>query len=172
MVGKLRAQLGRVIGAEGWVVCSLLLASTLLTGCGGTSASSTANSAANGVASQSIFGSTLARTALTSASTGSTGSAPSSATSPPASTDKSVDVTWTAPTTNTNGSALVGLAGYTIYYGNSPSSLNRSINVANAGATDYVVQGLPSGTWYFAVTAYTNTGLQSSDSTVVSKTIT
>jgi hypothetical protein len=167
MVGKLRALLGRVIGAEGSrVVCSLLLASTLLTGCGGTSASSTANSAANGVASQSKFGSTLTRGVSTSTSTGSTTS------STPAATDKSIDVTWSAPTANTNGSALTDLAGYTIYYGTSPTQLTRSVKVASAGATDYVVQGLSGGTWYFAVTAYTSAGLQSTYSTIVSRTIT
>ncbi len=170
MVGKLRAQLGRVIGAEGsWVICSLVLASTLLTGCGGTSASNagaTANSAANGVAAQSTFGSTLTRGESTSPSTGST------TTSPPASADKSIDVTWSAPTANTNGSALTDLAGYTIYYGTSPTQLTQSVSVANAGATDYVVQGLTGGTWYFAVTSYTSSGLQSGYSPVVSRTIT
>jgi hypothetical protein len=81
-------------------------------------------------------------------------------------------VTWSAPTDNTNGSALTDLAGYTIYYGTSPAALKQSVSVANAAATDYVVQGLASGTWYFAVTAYTSGGLQSGYSTVVSRTIT
>jgi hypothetical protein len=81
-------------------------------------------------------------------------------------------VTWTAPTANTNGSALTDLAGYTIYYGTSPTALTKSVSVANAGATDQVVQGLTGGTWYFAVTAYTSGGLQSSYSTVISRTIT
>jgi hypothetical protein len=87
-------------------------------------------------------------------------------------TDKSVDVTWTAPTAYTNGSALTDLAGYTIYYGTSPGVLNQSVTVTNAGATDYVITGLSGGTWYFAVTAYTSAGLQSSYSTVISRTIT
>jgi hypothetical protein len=166
MVGKLRAQLGRVIGAEGSrVVCFLLLASTLLTGCGGTSASN-AGATANGVAAQSTFGSTLTRGVSTSSSTGSTSS------STPASADKSIDVTWAPPTAYTNGSALTDLAGYTIYYGTSPSQLTKSVSVSNAGATDYVVGGLTGGTWYFAVTAYTTTGLQSGYSSVVSRTIT
>ncbi len=81
-------------------------------------------------------------------------------------------MTWTAPTANTNGSALTDLAGYTIYYGTSPTSLTQSVDVPNAGATDHVVQGLNGGTWYFAVKAYTSAGLQSSYSTVISRTIT
>ncbi len=87
-------------------------------------------------------------------------------------TNKSADVSWTPPTTNTNGTALTDLAGYRIYYGTSSGTLTQTINVTNASATDYVVQGLTTGTWYFAVAAYTNTGLQSSLSSVASKTIT
>jgi hypothetical protein len=78
---------------------------------------------------------------------------------------------WTAPIENTNGSALTNLAGYRIYYGTSAQTLNQSVDVPAAGATDYVVEGLSEGTWYFAVAAYTNTGLQSTYSSVVSKTI-
>lgn len=81
-------------------------------------------------------------------------------------------MTWTAPTANTNGSALTDLAGYTIYYGTSPATLTQSVSVPNAGATDHVVQGLAGGTWYFAVRAYTTAGLESSYSTVISRTIT
>jgi hypothetical protein len=67
---------------------------------------------------------------------------------------------------------LTNLAGYTIHYGTSATTLTKSVDVASAGATDYVVQGLGGGTWYFAVTSYTNTGLQSNYSSIVSKTIT
>lgn len=81
-------------------------------------------------------------------------------------------MTWTAPTANTNGSALTDLAGYTIYYGTSPTALTQSVSVPNAAATDRVVQGLTGGTWYFAVKAYTSAGLQSNYSTVISRTIT
>ena len=81
-------------------------------------------------------------------------------------------MTWSPPTANTNGSALTDLAGYTIYYGTSPTTLSKSVSVPNAGATDHVVQGLSGGTWYFAVRAYTSAGLESSYSTVISRTIT
>jgi hypothetical protein len=135
----------------------------------GTAASSTDVASASGTSTTGTTGTTSSRSS-TSSSTNST--APESAASPPASADKSADVSWTAPTTNTNGSALTDLAGYTIYYGTSPGALTQTVNVPSAGAIDYIVQGLSQGTWYFAVAAYTNTGLQSSFSTVVSKTIT
>jgi Fibronectin type III domain len=156
-----------ICARESWALYGLLLAFPLLTGCNATGASSASEPAAvSGPLGQSLSLNTAPTRTLTPAST-----PPSTSTSKPASTEKSVDVTWTAPTTNTNGSALTDLAGYTIHYGTSAGALNRSIKVANAGASDYVVQGLTDGTWYFAVTAYTNTGLQSSYSSVVSKTI-
>jgi hypothetical protein len=86
--------------------------------------------------------------------------------------NKTADVSWTPPTTNTNGSALTDLAGYIIYYGTTNGKLNQTINVPNAGATNYVVPGLSTGTWYFAVAAYTNTGLESTLSSIATKTIT
>ena len=91
-------------------------------------------------------------------------------TQPPA-TSGTAKLSWTAPTTNTNGSALTNLAGYHIYYGTSPSTLTTTINVANAGTTSYSVSNLPSGTWYFAVNAYTTGGSYSALSNTSSKTI-
>lgn len=169
MVGNLRAQLGGVIGARGsWIVCSLLLASGLLAGCNDPSTTSASDPAASTTsATDSISSSTTSSVASSSpTSTGST------STSTPPATAKSVDVTWTAPTVNTNGSALTDLAGYIIYYGTSPTSLTKSVSVPSAGATDHVVQGLTGGTWYFAIKAYTSGGLQSSYSSMVSRTIT
>lgn len=81
-------------------------------------------------------------------------------------------MSWSAPTANTDGSALTDLAGYRVYYGTSPGTLGTSIDVPSAGAVEYLVRGLQTGTWYFAVAAYTNTGLESTHSSVVSKTIT
>ena len=80
-------------------------------------------------------------------------------------------MSWTPPTTTADGSTLLNLAGYEIYYGTSPSALTQKIQVTNVGVTTYVISGLTSGTWYFAVTSYTSNGAQSVPSNVVSKTI-
>jgi hypothetical protein len=148
------------------VVCAVLLVTTLLAGCNETSTSSTAAAAASGPQAQTLSLSTTPTRSVPSSS-----SPPATSASTPPPTNKSVDVTWTAPTANTNGSALTNLAGYTVHYGTSATALTKSVDVASAGATDYIVQGLSGGTWYFAVTSYTNTGLQSSYSSIVSKTI-
>jgi hypothetical protein len=81
------------------------------------------------------------------------------------------EVSWTPPTTNTNGSTLTDLAGYVIYYGTNPNALTQQVQVTNVGLTSYVISGLTSGTWYFGVTAYTSTGAASTMSNVASKTI-
>ena len=86
-------------------------------------------------------------------------------------TTGSATLTWTAPTENDDGSALTNLAGYRIRYGTAPTALTQTVQVANAGLTTYVVDNLAQGTWYFSMTAYTSTGLESMPTNVVSKTV-
>ncbi len=83
----------------------------------------------------------------------------------------SATLSWTPPTRNTNGTTLTNLAGYKIVYGTSASALNKTVQVSNAGVSTYVVQNLSPGTYYFAVKAYTSTGIESAQSSVASKTI-
>jgi Putative Ig domain len=78
---------------------------------------------------------------------------------------------WTIPTTNTNGTPLTDLAGFTINYGTSADALTQTVTVASATMTTYTVQGLAAGTWYFTITAYTSVGTKSSPSDVASLTI-
>jgi hypothetical protein len=74
---------------------------------------------------------------------------------------------WTPPTENSDGSSLTNLAGYTVYYGTSPDRLTESVKISNPGLTAYTVSNLTSGTWYFAVTSYSSTGVESSRSGVI-----
>jgi hypothetical protein len=83
----------------------------------------------------------------------------------------SASLSWTAPTRNTDGTPLMDLAGYTIYYGTNPSALTQTVQVANPSAVSYVVSNLSAGTYYFAVVAYTAVGTQSAQSSESSKTI-
>jgi hypothetical protein len=89
----------------------------------------------------------------------------------PTPTTGTATVSWVAPTQNSNGTALTNLAGYNVYYGTDSASLSQKAEVSNAGATDYAVSGLTSGTWYFAVTSYTSDGVESARSPLSSKTI-
>jgi hypothetical protein len=99
----------------------------------------------------------------------SSGQNTSSSTSPPA--DGAVTLSWVAPTSNTDGTALTNLVGYHIYYGNSPAKLTQSIAISKATVLSYEISGLASGTWYFAVAADAANGSQSEMSDVGSETI-
>jgi hypothetical protein len=85
---------------------------------------------------------------------------------------KSATVSWEAPTTNTNGTALTDLAGYRIYYGLSPEDFSRSVQINTVGLQTYVIDNLEPGTWYFAVMAVTADGAESALSDIAVKTIT
>jgi hypothetical protein len=88
---------------------------------------------------------------------------------PPVSgTANTVTLSWEAPTENADGSALMDLKGYKVHYGSASKSYSDVIKVANPGLTTYVVQNLPTGTYYFAITAYNATGSESSLSGEVS----
>jgi hypothetical protein len=79
-------------------------------------------------------------------------------------------VSWQASTTTTAGAALNDLAGYRIYYGLSASDLSQVVD-AGVDLQSYVIDNLGSGTWYFAVRAVTQLGVESDLSQIVSKTI-
>jgi hypothetical protein len=81
------------------------------------------------------------------------------------------ELAWQMPTENTNGTPLTDLAGYTIVYGSSPSTMNSSVQLTDIGTTSYVVKGLGQGTWYFAIVSYTLSGADSALSNIGSKTI-
>jgi hypothetical protein len=78
-------------------------------------------------------------------------------------------LSWVAPTTNTDGTPLTDLAGYKIHYGTASGNYSSAINVGNT--TTSAVSNLNDGaTYYFAVTAYDTSGMESAYSNEVSKT--
>jgi hypothetical protein len=89
----------------------------------------------------------------------------------PVSGTGSATLAWTDPTLNTNGSSLTNLAGVHLFYGQSQSSLSNEITVPSTSENTYTISGLASGTWYFAATAYTTSGVQSALSAIGTKTI-
>jgi hypothetical protein len=78
-------------------------------------------------------------------------------------------LSWSAPTQNTDGSELSDLAGFTVVYGTSESALDQTVRIDNATASTWSMDSFPSGTYYFAVKAFTAGGAESSLSGVVSK---
>lgn len=82
-----------------------------------------------------------------------------------------VTLSWQPPTENTNGTELTDLSGYTIHYGTQSQNYTSQIQVDNPGLTTYVVDDLSPGTYYFAISATTSDGFESSLSPEVSATV-
>jgi hypothetical protein len=78
---------------------------------------------------------------------------------------------WTPPTENEDGSPLLNLAGYRVYWGRSGESLSNSVRIDNPSVTRYVVENLAPGDYEFAVTAVNNRGIESRFSNIKAKTI-
>jgi hypothetical protein len=95
--------------------------------------------------------------------------------------DHTATLTWAAPTKKVDGTTLSNLAGYKIYYGQSSYSYTGTITLPISSALckitgginecTYTVEGLSSGVYYFAVTAYDTAGNESDYSNERSKTI-
>lgn len=83
----------------------------------------------------------------------------------------SATLSWTPPTTNTDGSPLTNLAGYKIYWGPAVGTYPNSVTLTNPGLTTYVVEGLLPGTYFFTASAVSSTGAESALSAPGSKTI-
>lgn len=87
-------------------------------------------------------------------------------------------LSWIPPTQRDDGTLLNQLAGYKIYHGLTPETLELEATVSDPLAINYYFEDLPSGTHYFAVQAYDQDGgndfchqLESALSKLVSKTI-
>jgi hypothetical protein len=96
---------------------------------------------------------------------------PSDAPASPQASNRSVTLAWEAPTENSDGTPLLNLSGYRIYYGNVPSALTHVIDVTNASLTRYAVEGLVAGTYYFAIASYNALGIESNLSAEVATNV-
>lgn len=90
----------------------------------------------------------------------------------PVTTSGTATLSWTAPQTRVDGSALTNLAGYKIYYGTQSGSYSAQVSITTPGTTTYVIQNLGPGTYYFVTTAVDSDGNESSFSAERTKTIT
>ena len=83
-----------------------------------------------------------------------------------------VTLNWQPPTQNADGTPLTDLSGYTIYVGTISNTYEyREIRLDNPGLTAYVVENLEPGTYYFAATSFNSSGVESSFSGEVVRTV-
>jgi hypothetical protein len=88
-----------------------------------------------------------------------------------ATTAGAASLSWSVPTTNTNGSPLTNLAGFVIRYGTSSTALEKQISIASPSATGAEVSNLSPGNWYFQVAAVNTANVEGQFSAVVGRTI-
>lgn len=79
-------------------------------------------------------------------------------------------LTWTLPTRNTDGTVLTNLAGVRVHWGALPNEPIYSVQLVGP-LTRHVLYGLPAGTHYFGVRAYTSAGSESELSNIESKPV-
>ncbi len=83
----------------------------------------------------------------------------------------SVTLNWTAPSENEDGTPLVDLAGYRIYWGQAPGNYPNSETINNASISTYVVDNLAPGTYEFVATSFNAFGVESAFSNSITKVV-
>jgi hypothetical protein len=76
-------------------------------------------------------------------------------------TDRTVRLSWTPPTQNTDGSPLTDLAEFRVFYGQVSGRYDHNLRTGSPTITGMEIQGLTPGTWYFSVKAVTRGGVES-----------
>lgn len=92
-------------------------------------------------------------------------------TAPASTSTRTVALSWTPPTSNEDGSALVDLSGYKIHYGSASQTYTSTVSITNPGLTRYVLDSLPAGKYFVAMTSYNAAGEESAYSPELSVTV-
>ena len=85
----------------------------------------------------------------------------------------SFNLSWTAPTTRSDGNplSLADIDGFRIYYGKSKGSYPNRADVKDGSAQSAVVENVPVGSYYVVMTTYDVNGLESSYSSAITKNV-
>ena len=70
-------------------------------------------------------------------------------------------VSWTAPTSNSDGSTLTDLAGFKIYYGTEQGNYTSIVDVNNPSISSYMIENLLPDTYYVVSTSVNTSGVES-----------
>lgn len=84
----------------------------------------------------------------------------------------SATLSWTRPVQNTDGTPLLDLTGYKVYYGTNSSNLTSSVTISDPNTTSATISGLATGTtYYFAIASLSASGGEGNKSNAASKTM-
>jgi hypothetical protein len=84
---------------------------------------------------------------------------------------RSVTLSWTPPDQYEDGTPLMDLAAYKIYFGLSEGNYPNQIRIDNPGVTSYVVDNLTANTYYFVSTSINSNNVESDFSNVAMKVV-
>jgi hypothetical protein len=82
-----------------------------------------------------------------------------------------VSLSWNPPTDNIDGSPIVGLSGFKVFYGQVSRQYSEVLSLMSAELTSVMIENLAPANWYFAVKAVSSAGVESDFSPEVSKLI-
>jgi hypothetical protein len=87
--------------------------------------------------------------------------------------DSRVTLSWVAPTVRVDDTpvSMSEIAGYKVYMGDNKQDLSVIVDINDPYTMDYQIDNLTSGIHFFAVTAYSVSGIESGFSPIVSKAI-
>ena len=83
----------------------------------------------------------------------------------------SVTLSWTPPTENEDGTQLMDLAGYRLYWSREGSPYGSPARIDNPSVTRFVVDNLTPGTYEFIATSINTSGVESRFSNAVTKIV-
>lgn len=83
----------------------------------------------------------------------------------------SIALSWSAPSTNADGSPVSDLAGYRVYYGTAQGFYTDNVTINNPATLSTTISNLPADTYYVVVRAFNSVNAESQASIEVSKTI-
>lgn len=85
--------------------------------------------------------------------------------------DMSSTIAWLPPTENMDASTFTDLTGYKIYIGSELGRFEMVRALEEPGLTEYVLEDLPDGTYYVAMTSVNSQNIESPLSNVVVKVV-
>lgn len=154
-------------------VLSTLLFLLFIAGCGGGGGGGSGNVSGNGNSSLNKNPAPVEKPAPVSSNPApiETPSPDAPADSTAASSGTSSTITWLPPTENVDDSAFTDAVGYKIYIGSQPGRYEIVRELRDPGLTEYVIEDVPPGTYYVAMTTVNSKNIESPLSNAVVKVV-